>query len=206
MNSKLYTGYEHIQQKKKIIIENILEEFGEQDQSILLLNYHTYKSMNFLKNLPLCTFYTNRTQSNFHIFLKIDEHKRRNNNPQEPFNRDAIRTHRLIKCFDVSRFGWTTLKGAWSWVRNWYAGSPYKHIIFRQSVAKAFFSSFLKRPEYLNIPALCFLPSKYKGTKIKSYRLITLFENMGIFLLTSRRQRCWNLFVQTCKHFERYKV
>ena len=41
MNSKLYTGYEHIQQKKKIIIENILEEFGEQDQSILLLNYRT---------------------------------------------------------------------------------------------------------------------------------------------------------------------
>ena len=40
MNSKLYTGYEHIQ-KKKIIIENILEEFGEQDQSILLLNYRT---------------------------------------------------------------------------------------------------------------------------------------------------------------------
>ena len=162
--------------------------------------------MNFLKNLPLCTFYTNRTQGNFHIFLKIDEHKRRNNNPEEPLNRDAIRSHWRIKCFDVSRFGWTNLKGSWSWVGNWYARSPYKHIICRQSVAKAFFSSFFKRPEYLNIRALCFLPSKYKGRKIKSYRLITLFQNMGIFLLTSRRQRCWNLFVQTCEHFEMHKV
>ena len=76
-----------------MLSENIIVELGEKDQSMLMLNYHTYKSMNFLKNLPLCTFYTNRTQGNFHIFLKIDEHKRRNNIPKEPFNRDANRTH-----------------------------------------------------------------------------------------------------------------
>ena len=98
-------------------------------------------------------------------------------------------------------FGWTILKGAWRWVHNGYAGSPYKHIICRQSVAKALFWSFSKRPESLNIPTLCFLPSNNKITKIKSYRLITLFQNMGIFLLTSCRQRCWNLFVQTLTKF-----
>ena len=34
--------------KKEMINENILVEFGEQDLSMLLLNYHTYtESMNF---------------------------------------------------------------------------------------------------------------------------------------------------------------
>ena len=139
-------------------------------------------------------------KATFRSFLESMNTKEETTSPKS--HSTEMRTE-LIDLLNASMlaFGWTILKGAWRWVRNGYAGSPYKHIICRQSVAKAFFSSFSKRSKYFNIPALSFQPSKNKRTKIKSYRLITLFQNMGIFLLTSCRQRCWILFVQTLRKF-----
>ena len=83
MNSKLYTGYEHIQQKKKIIIENILEEFGEQDQSILLLNYHTYTSQWISwKTFHYVHFIPTELKATFISFLKSMNTKEETTTPK----------------------------------------------------------------------------------------------------------------------------
>ena len=66
MNSKLYTGYEHIQQKKKIIIENILVEFGGARPKYVVVELPYIQVNEFLKT-PSYHYvnFTNRTQSNF---------------------------------------------------------------------------------------------------------------------------------------------
>ena len=128
--SCIYCIYMDILNEFKIILwlcahTAIKKIINEQNQSMLMLNYHTYKSMNFLKYLALCTFY----QQNSKLLLDLSWNRLTHKKKQHPHAKSHstdIQTE-LIDLLNGSMlaFGWTILKGAWRWVRNGYAGSPY---------------------------------------------------------------------------------